>query len=131
MGLVTAIVILSLVPTNQPKMAHSSLKDKIRSMDLPGSLLLICGTVALLLALQWGGSEYAWDDWRIRGLFMLSGIMLAAFAGVQVWAGDKATIPLRILCNRDMLSITLWGIFNGGAMIVFIYYVWIFYDPIM
>ncbi|KAF7616252.1 putative efflux pump antibiotic resistance protein [Aspergillus flavus] len=130
MGLVTAIVILFLVPTNQPKMAHSSLKDKIKSMDLPGSLLLICGTVALLLALQWGGSEYAWDDWRIRGLFMLSGIMLAAFAGVQVWAGDKATIPLRILCNRDMLSITLWGIFNGGAMIVFIYYLPIWYQAV-
>ncbi|GMG36353.1 unnamed protein product [Aspergillus oryzae var. brunneus] len=80
-------------------MAHSSLKDKIKSMDLPGSLLLICGTVALLLALQWGGSEYAWDDWRIRGLFMLSGIMLAAFAGVQVWAGDKATIPLPALLS--------------------------------
>jgi hypothetical protein len=38
--------------------------------------------VSLLLALQWGGSKYAWDNGRIIALFVLFGILITAF-GIQ------------------------------------------------
>lgn len=92
-------------------------------MDLLGSVFLIPGIITLLLALQWGGSQYAWSNWRILLLFALSGILLMLFAKVQVLAKDRATLPTRIICNRNMLGILWYAFFNSGALIVFTYYV--------
>jgi hypothetical protein len=38
--------------------------------------------VSLLLALQWGGSKYAWDNGRIIALFVFR-ILITAFVGIQ------------------------------------------------
>lgn len=48
-----------------------------------GTLSFIPAIVSLLLALQWGGSKYAWNDGRIIALFVLFGILITAFVGIQ------------------------------------------------
>ena len=123
LGFVATISILLFLSSNKPSLSHLSPKEKIKSMDLLGSLFLIPGIVTLLLAIQLGGTHYAWNNWRIALLFALSGVLLMIFGRVQVSAKDRATLPARIICNRNMLCILWWAFFNSGALIIFTYYV--------
>jgi hypothetical protein len=76
-----------------------------------------------LLALQWGGSVYQWNDVRIITLFVVGGVMFICFAAVQVLMPDTATVPLRIIRQRTMLAGAFFMLFLAGAMMMAIYYV--------
>ncbi|KAK4214621.1 major facilitator superfamily transporter protein [Rhypophila decipiens] len=81
----------------------SSWKDRMNEMDIPGTGILIPSVVSLLLALQWGGaSQYAWNSPVIIALLVLSGLGLGVFVGLQIYKGDRATIPPRIIKQRSV-----------------------------
>lgn len=77
----------------------------------------------MLLALQWGGSVYPWDNGRIIALFVLFGVLFIVFLGIQVWQKDRATIPIRLMKNRNIWGAVWYGVFLGAAMFIFTYYV--------
>ena len=68
----------------------SGCKHKI---DYFGSTFLILWSVPLLLALSWGGSEYAWDSPQILGLFVGAAVMLIAFLVVEMRAAEPILSP--------------------------------------
>ncbi|KAI8306136.1 Efflux pump roqT [Colletotrichum sp. SAR11_59] len=50
-----------------------SFVGRILRLDLAGTAAFFPAIAMLLLALQWGGADYAWDDSRIIGLFVGAG----------------------------------------------------------
>src|SRR3989441_10569875 len=44
-------------------------------IDYLGSATMVAGTIPLLLAFSWAGSQYAWGSWQIIGLFAFSIVM--------------------------------------------------------
>ena len=42
--------------------------DRPRQLDIAGVALMIAAAIALLLALDWGGSRYRWTSWPIAAL---------------------------------------------------------------
>ncbi|PYI26040.1 permease of the major facilitator superfamily [Aspergillus indologenus CBS 114.80] len=121
-GAITVLGIVFFLSTNQPSAGPLSGKEKLRSMDLLGSAFFIPGILMLLLALEWGGSQYAWDSWRVILLFVLSAVALVVFAVVQVCAPEKATIAPRLVTNRNMLGLIGYIVGNSGGLFVFVYY---------
>ena len=87
------------------------LKQKLQKLDLWATAIFVPSITCLLLALQWGGLRYSWSDWRIIVLFILFAGSLAAFAWLQWKKGENATLPLRILKQRSILS----GAFFAGC----------------
>jgi Na+/melibiose symporter-like transporter len=75
-----------------------------------------------LLALQWGGTVYAWNSSRIIGLFVGFGLMILIFIGIQIYRKDKATLPLSVLKQRTVASACLYLFFQGAALMILIYY---------
>ncbi|KAJ5803833.1 uncharacterized protein N7518_000136 [Penicillium psychrosexuale] len=65
---------------------------------------LFLPTIGLLLALQWSGTEYSWNNPWIIVLFVLIGVLLRTFVAVQICQNEKATPPPRIVRNRHILS---------------------------
>jgi MFS family permease len=59
----------------------------------------VLGVVPLLLALSWGGNDYAWSSPVIIGLFVAAAIMLVMFGLVESRA-DEPIIPLSLFGNR-------------------------------
>lgn len=110
------------IPARKPG-APVSLKTHFLRLDPLGTFFFLPSVVALLLALQWGGSTYAWNDARVVALFVVFAVMFAAFAAVQVLMPNTATVPLRIIRQRSMLAGTIYTLFMSGAMILAIYYV--------
>ena len=78
--------------------------------------------MCLLLALQWGGTIYAWNSSRIIGLFVGFGLMVIIFIVIQIKRGDKATLPLSVLKQRTIASAALFSFFMGASIFILIYY---------
>ena len=58
-GGVVAVIIL-FVLDSRPSKNKDTIRQQIRKLDPLGTLFFLPGIVCLLLALQWGGSEYHW-----------------------------------------------------------------------
>lgn len=123
-GAVATVFILFLLPASKKAhFSHLSLKEKILLMDVEGTICFLPGVIALLLALQWGGSKYAWSDGRIIGLFVVFGVLIISFVAIQIWKQDKATIPPRVFMNRSIWSSALYLTLAGGSFFILLYYV--------
>ena len=71
-----------------------------------GALLLVVATSLLLLALNWGGSEYSWGSPEILGLLACSALFWAAFA-LRLMRAVEPLISLEVLGNPIVLAGTL------------------------
>ena len=95
---------------------------KLVRLDPIGTLLFIPTIVCLILALQWGGSTYAWSSWRIIVLFVFFGVGAVAFAVVQVLMPKSASLPWPLIKQRTMFSAAFYMLFLSGAMMLLAYY---------
>lgn len=128
-GLSIVVILLFLrLPKKNDK--SGSILSRIKQLDLIGASLLIPAIICLLLALQWGGNKYPWNNSRIIGLFVGFGLMVILFAVSQIYLGEQATLPPHILKKRTVLSASLFALFFGGAFFVLVYYVPIFFQSV-
>ncbi|KAJ4012845.1 hypothetical protein NW752_006116 [Fusarium irregulare] len=106
------------------KKKHESVPalEHITRLDPLGTFFFVPSMVCLILALQWGGSTYAWSSWRLIVLFVIFGLTLIAFAIVQVKMPKTATIPVKVITQRTMLACAWISLFVGGSMMVVVYY---------
>lgn len=91
-------------------------------IDYWGVSTLVVALIPLLLALEWGGNEYAWSSVQIIGMLLFSACMLVAFAVVEHYAAEPI-IPLDLFKNRIFDIATISVFLSGFAMfgtIVFI-----------
>jgi predicted MFS family arabinose efflux permease len=107
--LVTAIlVVLLVVPDGPDERAPRT------AFDLPGTMLLGIGLAALLVAVS-EGSRWGWDSPWTLGFFIGAGIVLIAWAVVELCASHPL-INLRVLRNREVLLANATAIGLGAAM---------------
>ena len=99
-------------------------------LDFLGILCFIPSNISLILALQWGGTIYAWNDGRIIALLVVFGILLIIFIGVQLWKGDAGTVPPRIISQRSVACGFLYSTSVAGSMMVFVYYLPVWFQAI-
>lgn len=95
----------------------------IKRLDPLGMSLLAPSVICLLLALEWGGSTYAWNNGRIIALFVVFGVLLLAFAAVQIKMPETATIPARIIKQRSMIFTCVYILCVGSSMMILLYYI--------
>jgi hypothetical protein len=90
---------------------------------MEGTMIFIPAVVCLLLALQWGGSKYEWSNGRIIALFVIFGVLIICFTALQIYKGEKATVPPRLLMNRNIWGASLFAFCLGGGFFILVYYV--------
>ena len=105
-------------------------REKIAEMDILGAFFLICAIICLLLALQWGGTTYAWSDSKVWGCLLGFGLLILVFIGLQVWRGDRATIPPRIVKQRTVAAGCLFSLFLALALYAHIYYLPFYFQAV-
>lgn len=122
-GGLAILCIFFCLPSNASSVQSVGWKSQLKQFDLPGTIFLIPSIICLIFALQWGGSLYAWSSSQIIALFVVSGVTLIVFLGIQVWQKDQATIPLRLMKNRNVWGAAWYGACISSSMFVFTYYV--------
>ncbi|RFU24719.1 hypothetical protein B7463_g11622, partial [Scytalidium lignicola] len=121
-GLSMAIVFLVLHFPRDPSDSKRRYLDRIKELDLIGASILIPGIICLLLAVQWGGNTFPWNNSRIIGLFVGAGCLLILFVYSQIRLGDKATLPPRILKQRTVGAASAYVFFFGAGIFAMMYY---------
>ncbi|CAG7920900.1 unnamed protein product [Penicillium olsonii] len=130
-GILTAFVImLFFADTTKKDKLKTSRLNQLKRMDPLGIVTFVPAIVSLLLCLQWGGTKYDWNDVRIIVLFVLFGVFASMWAIIQVWKQDDATVPPRLLKNRNVLGAVLHATFLGGSFFVFGYYLPIWFQAV-
>ena len=123
-GAVTvAIIVLFFKSPARKAEAKVPWRERLPQFDPYGLAVFLPAIICLLLALQWGGSQYAWGSWRIILLFVVFGLLISVFIFIQFKSGDNATIPIRIITQRSVAG-SCWFCFSlGGAFFLMIYFV--------
>ncbi|HMN85384.1 MAG TPA: MDR family MFS transporter [Bauldia sp.] len=104
--------------------------DRPHRIDGLGAALMVAATVALLLALTWGGTAYPWDSLPILALLAGSVVLWGLFATRLVLAPEPF-IPLDVLANgvvRNGVGATFFAV---GAMIGLSVYVPLYFEVVL
>ncbi|HEX6500389.1 MAG TPA: MDR family MFS transporter [Micromonosporaceae bacterium] len=91
-------------------------------IDYLGAALLVASVVCLLLALSWGGKDYAWTSSAIVGLFAAFVALAAVFMAVERRASEPI-LPLRLFRSRTFSIANAASFVLGFAMFGAIIYV--------
>ena len=116
-------------------MSNAALKrlprhDRRHRLDVLGAALLMGATIALLLALNWGGVRYAWLSAPIAALLAASAALSAALA-LRLHTAREPLIPLDILRNPVVRTGTLAACFGMGTYIGLTIYVPMYFEAVL
>ncbi|KAK5102675.1 hypothetical protein LTS08_003475 [Lithohypha guttulata] len=130
-GAVFVLLVLFLhIPKEMLNRKPTTAREKVARLDPIGTLFFLPGITCLLLALQWGGVTYPWSESRIIALLCSSAILIVAFAIVQWWKSDNATVPKHIATRRGIMAGAWFALFSEGATTVLTYFLPIWFQAI-
>ncbi|KAI8931397.1 hypothetical protein NX059_011727 [Plenodomus lindquistii] len=103
---------------------------RVTQLDLFGASIFIPSIIMLLLALQWGGAEYAWSNSKFIGLLVGVGIGAVVFAGIEIWQQDEGLLPPRLFKNRNVFCAMMFAMFFGASLFPVIYYISLYFQAV-
>lgn len=83
-----------------------------------------------LLALQYGGNQYAWDSSVVIGLFCGAGVTSIVFVAWNWRVGEEAMIPTYLVRQRVMWTSCLVMTFNMVLVFLASYYLPIYFQTV-
>jgi EmrB/QacA subfamily drug resistance transporter len=90
--------------------------ERPHRLDLVGAALMVGAAIALLLALNWGGSRFPWASPQLLALIGSSMVLWIAFA-LRIIRAPEPFIPLTMLKEPVVLGIVVAGFFSIGTII--------------
>ena len=103
--------------------------ERPHKLDVAGGVLMVVATVALLVALSWGGGAYPWGSVEIVGLFALSAIAWVLFA-VRLMTAAEPFIPLAVMFNPVVATGTATNFFVMAVLVGLSIYVPIYFEAV-
>ena len=101
-----------------------------RKLDYAGMVTLILAVTPILLALSWGGVQYAWVSPQVLGFLAFGLAMGAAFAVIESRT-DSPIMPLEIYRNQ-MVAVSLIATFlTGFGMFGAIIFIPLFFQGVL
>ncbi|RMZ69131.1 mfs multidrug transporter [Pyrenophora seminiperda CCB06] len=77
-------------------------------IDWPGLFMFILGVGCISLAIQWGGTQYAWDSAPVVAPLVLGGILCVAFFAYEYLLGPGRAVSRLFPQQRPMIPSTLF-----------------------
>jgi EmrB/QacA subfamily drug resistance transporter len=122
-GVIIIIIFIFLFP----QLKTSQEKHKI---DYLGVMTMTLFIGPLILALTWGGVDYAWGSPVILGTLVFSVFMLAAFLFVESRV-EEPIIPLTLFKNRVMAVSAAVGLFMGAAFFPVVTFIPLYFQGVL
>ncbi|RMD39279.1 hypothetical protein DV735_g5851, partial [Chaetothyriales sp. CBS 134920] len=130
-GVVATLLLLFRIPEPKTKLpARQVLGSAIKSLDLPGFILIGPAAIMFLLGLQYGGNKYAWNSSVVIGLLVGAAVTFVLFLAWEYRQGDGAMLPFAMLRNRIIWSATAHMFFVLGSILVADFYLAIYFQAI-
>lgn len=124
---VTAVVLVFFLKDQetQTKPTKMLLWKRILELDPLGNTFFITAVICLLLALQYGGTTWAWSSSRIVALLVLFCLLIISFGGLQLFLGEAATWPKRVATQRSVFFGSIFSFCLGASYLVFAFYMFV------
>ncbi|GHO44878.1 MDR family MFS transporter [Ktedonospora formicarum] len=106
-GLISALLLIFALKENVTRQKHS--------LDYLGAATLTGSAVALLFAIQQGGTTWAWDSLPSISLFVVAALLLALFIWTELRASEPI-LPLSLFKNRFVALGSIGGVVLGTVM---------------
>lgn len=129
-GAVAIVVIALFFPDPNREIKDETWSQRFMQFDPMGTAVFMPAIICLLLALQWGGTTYAWNSWRIILLFVFFAVLILVFLYIQHRQQDLATVPPRIFFKRTVWSAGLFSFCIGAAFLGCIYFLPIWFQAV-
>lgn len=100
------------------------------NLDFLGSALVLGASIALVLALQYGGVSHAWNSSLVIGLLVGFVAIVIALIAAEIWQGERAMLTPRLVRQRTVWVNGVWGFLITGAYFVTLYYLPIYFQSI-
>lgn len=101
-----------------------------RKLDIMGFFLFAPAAIQVFLALEWGGSKFAWNSATIIGLFCGSGGTIILFGVWEYYQGDNAMAPFSILKIRHVWTSCFVMFLFFGCLQIASYYLPIYFQTV-
>jgi hypothetical protein len=119
------------IPESEPKPpVRQVLGRAIKSLDLPGFILISPAAVMFLLGLQYGGNQYEWNSSVVIGLLVGAGVTFSLFLVWEHRQGDEAMVPFAMLRHRIIWSAAGNMFFLLGSILVADFYLAIYFQAV-
>ena len=129
-GATALLILVTRIPEQRLKKRSPSLEATVLQLDPVGFVLFAPSVIMLLLALNWGASEYSWASATIIGLLCGSFCCSCIFLLWEWRQGDSAMVPLGLLKNRIISACYLTGLVQAGAIVGTTYFLPIWFQAI-
>ncbi|KPM41468.1 hypothetical protein AK830_g5098 [Neonectria ditissima] len=109
-----ALGIVALYRPPPPRLRRDySTKTVLKSVDVVGIFLLVCGIVMIVTSLTWGGHAYPWNDSKVVSLLTLGAAFLVGFGIYETYGRRDGLIDHRFLESRNFLLILSVAFIDG------------------
>lgn len=126
LGAIAAVVVFFILdPVNNKdpdRFKNKTWLQIVAKFDPLGIAIFMPTIICLLLALTWGGQQYAWSNWRVILVLVIFGVGIIVWAVQQWFAGENAIVPRKIISQRTVACASLYTMFSSAAFALIIYY---------
>lgn len=129
-GITLAVVGLCVNTPVNPAYQKWKLAQKLKQFDLLGLVIIIASLICLIMALQWGGAIYLWNDGRVVALLVVFSVLFLTFLASQILFSSSRTVPTQILKNRSVWFAALFAACSSASMFIAITYLPIYFQAI-
>ncbi|KAL7803916.1 major facilitator superfamily transporter [Trichoderma afarasin] len=132
-GLVGVLLLFTHIPEQMPKKPFlEALRtlSLIRDFDIIGFFFFVGASIELLLGLEYGGNQYAWNSATVIGLLCGS---IATFVVFGVWEhhmGQDAMLPGSLVRRRVIWSSSLMSAMIFGLAMPILFYTPIYFQSV-
>ncbi|KAK3369997.1 major facilitator superfamily domain-containing protein [Podospora didyma] len=129
-GVSAAIILFFFQTPNRAKPVVAPLREKLLQMDPVGTVLVMGGVIAYILALQYGGQTMAWNSSTVIGL-IVGFVLITIVFGVWEWYNnERSMIVPRLFRQQTVWNSSLYALFFSGSYFVVVYYLPIYFQSI-
>jgi EmrB/QacA subfamily drug resistance transporter len=123
LGVIIILLFIFVFPNFRP----DNLKH---SIDYSGVVLLILTVVPMMLALSWGGVEFAWGSSQIIGMFIFSAVALVVFLFLER-RSKEPIVPLSIFRDRIVAISSVMMFLTAAGMFGSIVFIPLFFQGVL
>ncbi|KAJ2858274.1 hypothetical protein J3B02_000409 [Coemansia erecta] len=120
---ICVVAAIAVAWTIKVPLPAGTLREKLRKIDFGGSAISLLSMVLVLLALSWGGRDYAWDSAAVLCCLAFGIIAAVLFFVYENRVPVEPIVPLGILRTRNVALAFIGHLFFGAityAPLIFI-----------
>ncbi|KAH9904889.1 major facilitator superfamily transporter [Xylariomycetidae sp. FL2044] len=116
-----ALVAVPCLLTLKPK--KSTFREKWEKIDWTGAVLFIASATSFLMAVSWGGVQYAWDSYQTLVPLILGLAGLIATLAFEHYVAKRPFLPSTVFTNRHAITAYVLASAHGLMLYSYLYYV--------